>query len=237
MLSVHRPFNVIIFLVALLALLHATASAVASEAARPGKLPATTPVSANRHLLSDAQRQSAQPVQVSVTTLVVSVSQATARMLYTMFPETRNDDRDHAHYLDPQNRARAEVGSAPLVWDADLQAQAERLADYLAREEGCALQRLHEVSAGVNLRWAAESWGVPAEAGAAVAEWVREKAHYQRDAFPAGCAEGRECGHYTQVVWKRTERVGCGTAMCNEGGAVWACRYFPPGNIEGYHPY
>ncbi|CAI5943460.1 unnamed protein product [Closterium sp. NIES-64] len=153
------------------------------------------------------------------------------------FPEIRNDDRDHAHYLDPQNRARAEVGSPAIVWDAELQAQAERLAEYLAQKEGCAVRRMKEVSGGVNLRWAAESWGVPAEAESAVAEWVREKAHYRLEAFPAGCAEGRDCTHYTQVVWKKTERVGCGTAMCNEGGAVWACRYFPPGNIEGDRPY
>ncbi|CAI5950647.1 unnamed protein product [Closterium sp. NIES-65] len=144
-------------------------------------------------------------------------------MLYARFPEIRNDDRDHAHYLDPQNRARAEVGSPAIVWDAELQAQAERLAEYLAQKEGCAVRRMKEVSGGVNLRWAAESWGVPAEAESAVAEWVREKAHYRLEAFPAGCAEGRDCTHYTQVVWKKTERVGCGTAMCNEGGAVWAC--------------
>ncbi|CAI5976118.1 unnamed protein product [Closterium sp. NIES-64] len=153
------------------------------------------------------------------------------------FPKFGTTIATDAHYLDPQNRARAEVGSPAIVWDAELQAQAERLAEYLAQKEGCAVRRMKEVSGGVNLRWAAESWGVPAEAESAVAEWVREKAHYRLEAFPAGCAEGRDCTHYTQVVWKKTERVGCGTAMCNEGGAVWACRYFPPGNIEGDRPY
>ncbi|CAI5982531.1 unnamed protein product [Closterium sp. NIES-65] len=135
-------------------------------------------------------------------------------MLYARFPEIRNDDRDHAHYLDPQNRARAEVGSPAIVWDAELQAQAERLAEYLAQKEGCAVRRMKEVSGGVNLRWAAESWGVPAEAESAVAEWVREKAHYRLEAFPAGCAEGRDCTHYTQVVWKKTERVGSQGRTC-----------------------
>ncbi|CAI5489022.1 unnamed protein product [Closterium sp. Naga37s-1] len=192
-----------------------------------------------QRLLSDAaQLVSSQSGPVTVTSSVGSSSpHATARMLYVRFPEIRNDDRDHAHYLDPQNRARAEVGSPALVWDAELQAQAERLAEYLAQKEGCAVRRMKEISGGVNLRWAAESWGVPAEAESTVAEWVREKAHYRLEAFPAGCAEGRDCTHYTQVVWKKTERVGCGTAMCNEGGAIWACRYFPPGNIEGNRPY
>ncbi|CAI7801199.1 unnamed protein product [Closterium sp. NIES-53] len=241
--SLRRPLTVTVFLAALL---HATATAVPTAAATTepaisGNHLADTvpPVASNRRLLSDAaQLVSSHSGPVTVTSSVGSSSpHATARMLYARFPEIRNDDRDHAHYLDPQNRARAEVGSPALVWDAELQAQAERLAEYLAQKEGCAVRRMKEISGGVNLRWAAESWGVPVEAESAVAEWVREKAHYRLEAFPAGCAEGRDCTHYTQVVWKKTERVGCGTAMCNEGGAIWACRYFPPGNIEGNRPY
>ena len=41
-----------------------------------------------------------------------------------------------------------------------------------------------------------------------------------------------ETGHFTQVVWAATERVGCGVAQCN-GMDVWVCNYDPPGNLEG----
>ncbi|XP_065208387.1 Golgi-associated plant pathogenesis-related protein 1-like [Planococcus citri] len=42
----------------------------------------------------------------------------------------------------------------------------------------------------------------------------------------------KDTGHYTQVVWKNSRRVGCG--ICgNSRGTFVTCRYFPPGNYEG----
>ncbi len=48
-------------------------------------------------------------------------------------------------------------------------------------------------------------------------------------------------GHYTQVVWKDTKKVGCGKQTCGEyyderiggnaKGIVWVCNYDPHGNI------
>jgi pathogenesis-related protein 1 len=46
------------------------------------------------------------------------------------------------------------------------------------------------------------------------------------------CAAGRQCGHYTQIVWPSTEEVGCGMAVCPSLGQVWACRYRPRGNVR-----
>jgi hypothetical protein len=48
------------------------------------------------------------------------------------------------------------------------------------------------------------------------------------------------CGHYTQVVWADTQRVGCGYAACDAGGEsreYWVCSYDPPGNYQGQTPY
>jgi hypothetical protein len=48
------------------------------------------------------------------------------------------------------------------------------------------------------------------------------------------------CGHYTQVVWRNTERVGCGYSTCQAQGfnfEVWVCNYDPPGNFIGQAPY
>jgi len=31
------------------------------------------------------------------------------------------------------------------------------------------------------------------------------------------CATGEVCGHYTQVVWAKSYKVGCGAAFCEDG--------------------
>jgi pathogenesis-related protein 1 len=54
------------------------------------------------------------------------------------------------------------------------------------------------------------------------------------------------CGHYTQIVWRWSQRLGCGVAVCTTG-SPWGsaspnwtyvvCNYDPPGNFVGQRPY
>ena len=76
-----------------------------------------------------------------------------------------------------------------------------------------------------------------------VGSWAAEAADY--DLASNTCAAGKVCGHYTQLVWRDTRRVGCATVSCTTGspfaggGAWWyvACDYDPPGNFVGQRPY
>jgi pathogenesis-related protein 1 len=45
-----------------------------------------------------------------------------------------------------------------------------------------------------------------------------------------------ECGHYTQVMWRKTKKVGCGSAKsnCNNNEIFFACQYIRPGNCGTY---
>jgi hypothetical protein len=44
-------------------------------------------------------------------------------------------------------------------------------------------------------------------------------------------------GHFTQVVWKSTSKLGIGIALSNEGKkAVVVAQYGPPGNYTGQFP-
>ncbi|AEI64082.1 CAP domain-containing protein [Myxococcus fulvus] len=77
-----------------------------------------------------------------------------------------------------------------------------------------------------------------------VKSWADEAADY--DYRRNTCEKGKVCGHYTQVVWRKTASVGCATVMCNKNspfGAqfptwqLWVCNYAPPGNWVGQRPY
>lgn len=76
----------------------------------------------------------------------------------------------------------------------------------------------------------------------AVEEWYLEQEHYNLSA--ASCDPGQMCGHYTQVVWAKTEKIGCGSHFCEKLQGVeetnihlLVCNYEPPGNVKGQRPY
>ena len=70
----------------------------------------------------------------------------------------------------------------------------------------------------------------------AVGLWVNEKSNY--DSNSNTCAAGNVCGHYTQVVWENSLRLGCGKVRCdNNRGTLIICNYDPPGNYVGQRPY
>ena len=77
--------------------------------------------------------------------------------------------------------------------------------------------------------------------------WVSEVAAYD---YPTNACNPTssitECGHYTQVVWRDSLRLGCGMTKCTTGSPFgtgsepwefWVCDYDPPGNIVGQSPY
>ena len=67
----------------------------------------------------------------------------------------------------------------------------------------------------------------------AVASWAAEADDYDRERDR--CRRGRVCGHYTQLVWKRTERIGCAAHRCGrlEYPYTLVCNYGPGGNTGG----
>ena len=131
-------------------------------------------------------------------------------------------------YLKAHNDARAAVGVGPLTWDDKVAAYAQ---DYAKKRIGdCNL--VHSGGPyGENIAWgSADLSGT-----AAVKLWVDEKASY--DYNSNSCAAGKVCGHYTQVVWRNSVRLGCAKVRCNSGGTFITCNYDPPGNYVGQKPY
>lgn len=137
-----------------------------------------------------------------------------------------------AGILAAHNKARAEVSPAadpplaPMTWDASVAATAQGWADGCVFEHNPALQGL-----GENI-YADAGQG---DAKAVVADWVSEVANY--DYATNSCSA--TCGHYTQVVWRDSTKLGCAKKDCSTNSpfgadfpnwTLWVCDYSPAGN-------
>jgi hypothetical protein len=133
------------------------------------------------------------------------------------------------------NQVRASVGVPPLVWDPAVAATAQAYADR------CMYQHSGASGLGENIAAFAPPGSL---VSAAVDAWAGERADY--DYAANTCAAGKMCGHYTQIVWRTTTRLGCGVATCDVNTPFgprfprwdfWVCNYAPPGNVNGRRPY
>lgn len=77
---------------------------------------------------------------------------------------------------------------------------------------------------------------------AVVTSWANEKSDYTYASNT--CAVGKQCGHYTQIVWRSSVGIGCKTQQCTTGSpfgsGTWfftVCNYSPAGNFTGQRPY
>jgi len=64
--------------------------------------------------------------------------------------------------------------------------------------------------------------------------WFNERVDYHY--ATTTCNKGKECGHYTQLVWSTSKHIGCGWHKCPHKDFI-ICNYFPPGNWKGEKPY
>jgi len=133
-----------------------------------------------------------------------------------------------AGITEAHNRARAELGVPALTWSSELASVAEDWARRLAAD-GCGLQHRSDARYGENLY---AIYGTSASPQEVVDSWVSEVADYN---YKKNRCKG-VCGHYTQVVWRGSRRLGCAAARCSQG-EVWVCNYDPPGNFVGERPY
>ncbi len=130
------------------------------------------------------------------------------------------------------NAERATRDLPPLAWDASLVRSARSWADHLAAEGAFyhAPERRNDPE-GENL-WAGTKGRFGPEA--MVDAWAREKRFFKPGIFPDNSTTGRvaDVGHYTQLMWRATRRVGCAVAR-GEREDVLVCRYAEAGNYRG----
>jgi peptidase inhibitor 16 len=146
----------------------------------------------------------------------------------------------HNHWRNLLNKGMLESQPIPnpfipdMYWDESLAASAQ------AHSDQCVWQ--HSGTGGENLYAHTGSWGSMEEG---INLWAEEYKNYNYDTNMS--INGSVVGHYTQVVWESSLRVGCGKTQCDpiinsDGSTLWSgtmytCQYRSSGNWVGQKPY
>lgn len=133
--------------------------------------------------------------------------------------------------LTMHNRERSRLGEAPLVWSGELAADAQRWADHLASTGTFAHMDGRQSGAGENIWRGTAGYYSTADM---VDTFVDERSDYHPGRFPNVSKSGswHNIGHYTQMIWPDTRKVGCAVSR-GQGADVMVCRYWPAGNVAG----
>ena len=125
------------------------------------------------------------------------------------------------------NVFREKHQSPPLVWDSGIATMAQNWASK------CVFQHDTNRAFGENLygKWGKSKAPINQTNvfRAATQTWYDEVKNYnysKPDFSPT-------TGHFTQVVWKSTTRLGCAIAQCPGNFIFVVCKYFPAGNVLG----
>ncbi|KAG2198315.1 hypothetical protein INT47_003028 [Mucor saturninus] len=124
-------------------------------------------------------------------------------------------EEDIKTILDAHNELRKSHGAEPVVWDEEIAAYAYDWST------NCEIN--HSTSPhGENIAGRTNDWKHTVEA------WYSEIKDY--DFSKPGFDP--YTGHFTQVVWHNTKKIGCGVTQCdNIQGGLYVCEYEPRGNI------
>jgi len=137
------------------------------------------------------------------------------------------ESRFDREMVSAHNEIRAQAGVPPLVWSERLEAVAEDWAKtLLSRRE---FSHRPNGKLGENLF---AITGARSSSAEVIRAWAGEARNY--DYRSNRCSD--VCGHYTQIIWRDTQKVGCAVARDNRR-EIWVCNYDPPGNWVGHRPY
>ncbi|XP_074640499.1 cysteine-rich venom protein TEL1-like [Tubulanus polymorphus] len=124
------------------------------------------------------------------------------------------------------SRQPAASNMIAMEWDDRLERNAQRWADSCAIGHNSGQQRKFKPYASVGQNYAG-NYGIEMT----ITGWFDEYADYT---YNGGyCVPGKMCGHYTQMIWWNSIKVGCGWNKCSSSGMFFlVCDYAPGGNTN-----
>lgn len=142
---------------------------------------------------------------------------------------------DVINSLSVHNQERELLGLNKLEWSTELQKDAENYAKHLAKTD--TFEHSKQNNQGENLYYEYNSLSItkkPFER--ASISWLDEKKDFVYSPIKND-NNFFKIGHYTQMIWKDTTKVGIGAYVNKKGNVYVVARYFPPGNFLGKYPY
>lgn len=138
--------------------------------------------------------------------------------------------------LDFHNIARQEVGVEPLQWSDELSKYAQEWADHLANLN-CDFDHRPDSGKWAQLYGENIYWGKGGTYTAidACKSWYKEKKSFKN--VKLSSSNWSKAGHYSQMIWRNTKKVGIGVAKCKDGSYIIVANYDPAGNFMGEKAY
>jgi len=142
-------------------------------------------------------------------------------------PEDRSLSSDRATLLNDHNAYRRAHSVPELQMDSELENTAQKYADYLARTGVWD----HSVQ-GTQYRGSdvGENLYEGGDATEASKLWYCEVDDYKKN--PNVWTNEPMIGHFTQLVWKASQKVGFGIATASNGQTYVVAQYWPQGNFN-----
>ena len=134
-------------------------------------------------------------------------------------------------FIQAHNEVRANYSEPPLKWDRTLARYARRYANKFKVDCNSTLTHSNGPY-GENLFWGLHTHWTPTKI---VQIWAKEVKDYLWNTY--NCVVNTMCGHFTQIVWRDTLRLGCARVVCDVPGLFAICSYDPPGNYVGHSPF
>lgn len=172
-----------------------------------------------------------QQNQVSQPTPEVTNNSTTTSKTNNVVSQTNKliSDKEIQECVDRHNKARKEVGVAPLAWSNELANYAQEWAEKIARDENLS----HRTNLKYGENCAMTSGKSTITMGIEI--WYSEKPNFKRQILTSG--NWRGSGHYSQMIWANSLKFGMGIAMSRKGNTYIVANYDPAGNMLGEKAY